>query len=192
MPSQSGERVTWSDKPGDEPPTVPFTKRREIFLKKEIVTQFSTFEEVVGDDFFVDVARQTNVYARAHERSLDPGFHMQKWHDVTVQELQMFFGILFVMGMEKKATYPSFWSTHTFLHNTFFSKSMKRDRFRLILSFLHLVDNSGEATSNDKLFKIRPFIQTISANFKTLFYPGKQLSLDEGTCLYRGRWNGVS
>ena len=187
MPSQSGERVTWSDEPGDEPRTVPFTKRREIFLKKEIVTPLSTFEKVVGDDFFVDVARQMNVYARAHERSPDPGSHMQKWHDVTVQELQMFFGIL-----EKKATYPSFWSTYPFFHNTFFSKSIKRDRFRLVFSFLHLVDNSGEATSNDKLFKIRPFIQTISANFKTLFYPGKQLNLDEETCPYKGRWSGVT
>ena len=59
MPSQSREKVTWSDEPGDEPPTVPFTKRREIFLKKEIVMPLSTFEEVVGDDFFVDVVRQT-------------------------------------------------------------------------------------------------------------------------------------
>ena len=169
MPSQSGERVTWSD----EPPTVPSTNRREIILKKEIVTPLSTFEEVVGDDFFVDVARQTNVYARAHERSPDPGSHMQPWHDVTVQELQNVFWHTFCDGDGKKATYPSFWSIHPFFYNTFFSKSMKRDRFRLVLSFLHLVDNSGEATSNDKL-KICPFIQTISANFKTLFYPGKQ------------------
>ena len=114
MPSQSGEKVTWSDEPGDEPPTVPFTKRREIFLKKEIVTPLSTFEEVVGDDVFVNVARETNIYARAHEGSSDPGSHMQKWHDVTVQEMEKFFGILFVMGMEQKATYPSFWSTHPF------------------------------------------------------------------------------
>ena len=54
------------------------------------------------------------------------------------------------------------------------------------------MDNSGEATSSDKLFKIRPFIQAISANFKTLFYPRKQLSLNEGTCPFKGRWNGVT
>ena len=69
---------------------------------------------------------------------------------------------------------------------------MMKDRFRKVLSFLHLADNSGEAASSDKLFKIRPFIQAISANFKTLFYPGKQLSLDEGTCPFKGRWNGVT
>ena len=94
--------------------------------------------------------------------------------------------------MEQKHAYTSFWSTHPFFRTAFFSRTMKRDRFRQILSFLHLVDNSGEATSTDKLIKIRPFIQRISANFKTLFYPGKQLSLDEGTCPFKGRWDGVT
>ena len=119
MPRQSEERLTWSDEPGDEPPRVPFIEKREIFLKKEIVTPLLTFEEVVGDDFFQEVAHQTNVYARTHERSPDPGLHMQPWHDVTAKEIQLFFGILFVMGMGQKATYTSFWSTHPFFQNAF-------------------------------------------------------------------------
>ena len=96
------------------------------------------------------------------------------------------------MGLGPKATYSIFWSTHPFFRNSFFSKTIKRDRFHYILSYLHPVDNSHQATSNDKLFKIRPFIETISANFKSLLYRGKQLSLDEGTCLFKGRWDGVT
>ena len=98
----------------------------------------------------------------------------------------------FVMGLGPKATYNTFWSTHPFFRNSFFSKTTKRDRFRYLLSYLHTVDNSHQATSNDKLFKIRPFIETISANFKSLFYPGKQLSLDEGSCPFKSRWDGVT
>ena len=87
MPRQSRKRLTWSDESGDEPPRVPFIKKREIVLKKEIVTPLSTFEEVVDDDFFQEVAHETNVYARTHERSPDPGSNMQSWYDV----IQLFF-----------------------------------------------------------------------------------------------------
>ena len=96
------------------------------------------------------------------------------------------------MGLGPKATYNIFWSTHPFFGNSFFSKTTKRDRFRYLLSYLHTVDNSHQATSNDKLFKIRPFIETISANFKSLFYPGKQLRLDEGSCPFKSKWDGVT
>ena len=40
---------------------------------------------------------------------------------------------------------------------------------------------------HNRFWKIRPFIDRLLSTFKTMFEPGKQLSLDEATCPVKGR-----
>lgn len=62
---------------------------------------------------------------------------------------------------------------------------MTKDRFLLILSNFHLIDNETNNQSDD-LYKIRPFLRMVHLNFQK-YEPERDLSSDEGTCPFKGR-----
>ena len=67
---------------------------------------------------------------------------------------------------------------------------MKRDRFTLILRFLHLNDSrhykkKGEP-GHDPLYKLRPFIDPLLDNFQA-HYHYRELSIDETMIGFSGR-----
>ena len=67
---------------------------------------------------------------------------------------------------------------------------MSRDRFKLILKFLHFNDNSTYDPNDpdrDRLHKVRPFLDLIRNRFQRVYKPGKNLSVDESLILFKGR-----
>ena len=68
---------------------------------------------------------------------------------------------------------------------------MKRDRFSLILRFLHLNDSTlyrrkGEP-GHDPLYKMRPFIEPLFENFRSCYTLSKEISVDESMIAFKGR-----
>ena len=68
---------------------------------------------------------------------------------------------------------------------------MKRDRFSLLMRFLHLNDNSryikrGQP-GHDALYKLRPFITPLIQNFQSCFTLHRELSVDESMIGFKGR-----
>ena len=68
---------------------------------------------------------------------------------------------------------------------------MKKDRFSLVLHFLHLNDSSqyrkkGEP-GHDPLFKLRPFICSLFRNFQQLYTLSKEVCIDESMIAFKGR-----
>ena len=68
---------------------------------------------------------------------------------------------------------------------------MKRDRFTLILRFLHLNDNRnykkrGEP-GHDPLFKLRPFLVPLIAHFQQCYTLAKEICVDETMIGFKGR-----
>ena len=65
---------------------------------------------------------------------------------------------------------------------------MKRDRFYLILKFLHFNNNETIDPENpDRLHKVRPLIELLRERFRKVYSPGKNLSVDESLVLYKER-----
>ncbi len=72
-----------------------------------------------------------------------------------------------------------------------FGKVMSRNRFEIILSFLHFTNNSefvgrGQP-GHDRLFKVHPVIDLIIPHFSAVYGPLKELSLDEITIAFKGK-----
>lgn len=44
---------------------------------------------------------------------------------------------------------------------------------------LHFSDNSADSNDSDRLFKIRPLIYYFNDKMSNVYYPGKELSLDD-------------
>lgn len=67
---------------------------------------------------------------------------------------------------------------------------MKRDRFTLILRFVHLNDNrhykKGES-GHDPLYKLRPFLTPLVANFQSAYILHREISVDETMIGFKGR-----
>ena len=69
---------------------------------------------------------------------------------------------------------------------------MSRYHFQNILWNLHVSDPDetnplkGEA-NHDPLFLVRPMVDMMQRNFHTKYRAGKELSLDESTCSFKGR-----
>ena len=65
---------------------------------------------------------------------------------------------------------------------------MKRDRFSLLLRFLHLNEykKKGEP-GHDALFKLRPFLTPLITNFQIAYTLNRELSVDESIIGFKGR-----
>ncbi|KAJ8942607.1 hypothetical protein NQ314_010028 [Rhamnusium bicolor] len=108
-----------------------------------------------------------------------------RWKDVDASEMKIFLGLLLHMGPYTLPTIDRYWNTDTFYKTTFWSSIMSRNRFQLILRFLHFADNSGD--SNDRLYKIRPDLNHFNKTMREKYVPDRNLSIDESMVLWRGR-----
>jgi hypothetical protein len=69
--------------------------------------------------------------------------------------------------------------------NTHFSQMMSRNRFQIIHRYLRFNDNTAIGINEDRLYNIRPILDTVVSNFKSNYIPEREISLDEGM---RGWW----
>ena len=67
---------------------------------------------------------------------------------------------------------------------------MPRNRFQIILQFLHVADDSNyDATnpSSDKSFKVRAVAGLLVHQFKTVYSASENISIDKELLLYKGK-----
>ena len=116
--------------------------------------------------------------------------YLKNWTDLTVNELQVFIGLVIVMGIVHKPNINSYWSRDELYNTPIFSKVMPRDRFKVILRFLHFNDNAtynAEDADRDHPHKVRPLLDLIRTQCQKLYGPGRFLSVDESLVLFKGR-----
>ena len=66
---------------------------------------------------------------------------------------------------------------------------MSRDRFLLLLRFLHFNDNDlydANDPNRDRLHKIRPVVDLLKATCPAVYRPGRDLCVDESLVLFKG------
>ncbi len=76
-----------------------------------------------------------------------------------------------------------YWKTTGWLV-TRFGEIMSRNRFEQSRMYMHL---SHSADPNDKLRKLRPFLDLVNKNFKNNYTPEGVFSIDESMVPYKGR-----
>ena len=62
------------------------------------------------------------------------------------------------------------------LHNEMVFKSIRQNRFQLILQFLHFKDISKAPINGNKMWKLRPITDYLKANMLKHFHPQQNLS----------------
>lgn len=103
---------------------------------------------------------------------------------------QVFFALVIATGLSRKSDINTCWSKQEWNSIPFFGSRMAKDRFLLILSNLHIVNDTtaipcGEA-GHDSLYKLWSFITMMKFNFRK-YRPEEQLSFDKGRCPFKDR-----
>jgi len=146
----------------------------------------------ITDSTLETVVAQTNLFAQQYldSHELKQCSRVQQWvkspHNMA--ELKKFLALIIIMGLISYPSIEDYWVTSWPFAISTFSSIMSRDRFSL-LRFLHLNDSTkyipkGEP-GYDPLYKLRPFVDPLIANFKAAFTLGRELSADEvgfGSC----------
>lgn len=140
--------------------------------------------------FFTDIlletiVNKTNAYADnvLSRRNLHPNSRARKWKDITIPELKAFIACIINMGLQKRPSISSYWSTNDSQYNPWFHRMFSRNRFQLILKFLHLADTRDLPRPGqpgyDPCAKIQPLIDHANTIFRQLYAPHEQMSIDK-------------
>lgn len=142
------------------------------------------------DDILAKICMYTNAYAAETWTRKSKGSHMRKWTPLDVPELKIFLSLCMYMGLSRKGVTAEYWSKKFMKGDKDVQKIMSRDRFRDILSKLHVCDHTdvskqrclpdGSVNPNhDPLYKVRELIDHCSAMFRESYMPGQFTSIDE-------------
>lgn len=152
------------------------------------------FNLFLGDDIIDHIVSETNKFAQQMKRdNPNAARHsfVNLWQPVNKVEMRQFLGLMFLMGIIHKPRIRDYWSTDPMLCTPIFSAIMARDRFQMILKFLHFHDNDNQPSNDDpdrdRLYKLRPLIDHLSRTFETNYRPESEIAIDESLLLWKGR-----
>jgi hypothetical protein len=139
-------------------------------------------------DILECIVLETNKNAEQYLKSnrISRTSRYKKWELVTSDIMMKFFGLLLWMGIVKYPSISDYWIKADRYANIVAPKVMSRNKFELILRFLHFSDNETSDKS-DRLYKIRNIVDKINSNFENLQTSGEVIAVDESMILFRGR-----
>lgn len=153
-------------------------------------TPIDWFCLLLDNQYLETICRETNRYA--FELFCGPTTSLQsritRWKDIDVEELKVFIGLLLHTGSIRLNRLQDYWKTSRLYNLPLFREHMSRDRFLLILRCLHFSSNTEDnRPPQDRLEKVNLIVNQFNNKMDTIYYPCKELSLDEAMVLWRGR-----
>lgn len=182
----------WNE--GDRTP-LPLSFEQEPGLQKEVSDSDSPIEyfELFLDDFdYQNISDETNKYADQFlaNKQLKEKSRFKKWRDTTALEMKKFFAIVIAMGIITQMDISEYWTVNPVTSTPFSPSVMSRDRFLLLLAFLHLNDNEKYiprgVEGHEPLFKLGPLYHRILTKFRSVYKPNQALAIDESMVAWRG------
>ena len=109
------------------------------------MTPYDFFTMLVEDSMLEEIVKQTNLFAEQflEGENIPPNSRTHFWGDkqLDVDELKKFVVIVIIMGIIHYPHIEDYWATRWPFGTDAYRSIMKRDRFFLLLRFLHLNDS---------------------------------------------------
>lgn len=173
----------------EEPPMFDFLPQKVgLNIQGELTVEYLV-NLFFSENFLNIVAQQTNLYANQEiqKTPVTRSSRKKRWVETNANEMRVFLGTLLHMGPCTFPTIEHYWSQNIMYKMPFWGQVISRNRFQLLLRFLHFADNSLNATTEDRLFKIRPVLNHFNKLMQEQYVPNKHLCIDESMVLWRGR-----
>ena len=135
------------------------------------------YKRFMNNDLLDKIVDESNKYVI----QTNPGSPL----NLTRNELEQFFGILYVMSLVKMPSTRSYWSTEFNYDKV--ASIMTINRFEKIKNFLHCNDNlSRPKNCSDRLYKIWPVVDHLKNSFSNIALSEK-LCIDEQMVPFKGK-----
>lgn len=171
-------------------PFIPFVGNSGMLQVPNSDEPIDFFLHLFTDDIFNLIITETNRQGKIlSSKSTKPKSRIKNWKNITRDDFEVFLGLIFLTGQISAPTIPHYWQTNDLYNFPVFRNAMSRDKFLLILRALHFAENPpiGDPKPDDPLYKITPLFDLFHNRMKQIYYPSKELSLDESMLLWRGR-----
>lgn len=145
-------------------------------LRSQELSPVGLFELFFDEGTINFIVNETNRYA--WQKNVHLG--------LTAQELKCVLGILILSGYISYPRRRMFWETSPDSHHHLVADAIRRDRFELIFSYLHFVDNS-ELDHSDRFTKVRPPLVRMNRSFQQHAPLDEFYSFGESSCEYFGQ-----
>ncbi|XP_060801591.1 piggyBac transposable element-derived protein 3-like [Amyelois transitella] len=122
------------------------------------------------------IVDQTNLYAGQKNKPLL----------VTEDEIYVIFGAMLLSGYAKLPCKRLYFSKENDVPKIL-SDSIRCNRFEAILQHLHFNDNTFLSDSSDRLYKLRPLLDSLSESFRKHYGLDEHYSVDESMIPYYGK-----
>lgn len=133
-------------------------------------TPIEFFELFMTNDIINDIVPETNQY---HRQLTAKKPSSMKWIDTTPQEMEAFFAMMIAMGVANLPELDDYWAKDQIFYMPWFSSVMTRNRFKQLLRYLHLNDNTKElpkdSPGHNKLFKPGKLPKTLNSSFSEMY-----------------------
>ncbi|GBP89343.1 PiggyBac transposable element-derived protein 3 [Eumeta japonica] len=129
------------------------SQKTQLIEHLKNLSPVEVFDKIFDTEIYDLILSNTLLYAGQNNRH---GFMLDR------DDLCRFLGILILSGYHRLPRERQYWSYDEDLGVPLVARSMSRNRFLDIKRNLHLVDNSLASTSNDKMFKIRPLVESLN------------------------------
>ncbi|XP_011146244.2 piggyBac transposable element-derived protein 4-like isoform X2 [Harpegnathos saltator] len=182
QPSRAASTTRWSTD-FSSMREIPFTRTNELLVSAANNPR-DYLDLFLNEDYLQKIVDCSNRYAENLKNSSHQvQSRISQWKPLTVEELKIFIGLLLHTGTAKMNRLVDYWKIHR-LYKSVFPQYMSTNRFQLILRCLHFVDEQNNA---DRMNKCKLIIDNFNNIMESIYYPGKNLSLDESMILWRGR-----
>lgn len=109
----------------------------------------------------------------------------------TREDILSYVGMNIAMGVVNLLEITDYWTREPILQSLQFPSVMSLKRFKAISRFLHFADNTAAPScddpSYDRLWKIRPVIESVGLQAQCSYTPGEHVSVDESMIGTKGR-----
>ena len=182
--------LQWSNNPKKVQPfpfknTPGITKRMSSdAIELDYFTLFMTTELIEM------IVVETNRYAaeiRAKVPDDKPHAQIRSWKEVNSDSIWRMIALTTAMGITKKPTTDSYWSTKAVWQTKCYASVVSRNRYKVILQSLHFQNNQLNKPEGDRIWKLRPLYEMLTAKFTSVYVPEQDISIDESLLLYKGR-----
>lgn len=186
---QPQNQQVWTPTPKNAP-LIPFDGSTGMLQVPTSDEPIDFFLHLFTDDMFNLIVTETNRQGKILcSQNTKSKSRIKNWKNITRDDMEIFLGLIFFTGHISAPTISHYWQTNDLYNFNVFRNAMSRDRFLLILRCLHFTENppTGGPKPNDPLYKITPLFDLFHNRMKQVYYPTKELSLDESMLLWRGR-----
>lgn len=168
---------------GTSGPTFSVTDRMPIV---------NVFYKMIDNDFIDRLCAETNRFAKQKIADLKAKneflstSRLHRWSPTDRDEMVSFLALTILQKLYPLHNKESYFSFNGYGTMPYFSRIMSHNRYLLLDSMIHFVDNDS-ITIPTKLIKIQPMTDYFNSKFSSLYYPSREIVIDERLLKWRGR-----